>query len=842
MSKNSSLARRTISTFFCAVFFLFTGLVFGQQTEEKPRRALKKPPSGSRGFEQTEKDASSRLIAAGATRGPLKPIAPYEGLAYNARPFFAWAPAPGAASYHLTIRDGAESSSPIVYETDVKVAQFRYPADARVLTPGRLYSWRISTAGVMEKRQGSVATFFVLAGDDAIEIKTALEKARLTSPNTLADRLAQAKLFEEYGIWYDALGIASDLVTENPNDAAVKAYFDSLVKKLRDEAEKSATQSPAMALSLWHELQPLVAAGKDETARALIEKNANAAKALYLELLFDAVDSRLYGNPPMSAQAERVRFLLTQTDAENAALEAKLTVWSRQRKMGEGFANTGDGIEQVLYLYIAAEPGNVKKLTAPEGKKPPTSRDLTEEALQIAAELGTELAVASCSGNLAYYALQERRQAEMLPLLERAGDIWKKWEHPVGLAGAAYFTAEAYALAENWKEASANYRRAAELSLALSPLRPLRLAALSGLAWSLRNLGDNEGALAALTLEVSEKQKDVDSIADQEKRSRETKTLSNLQIELGAALAALDRHAEAGEWYARADRLRDEVYRFERVSYEATISEWDSRLKAAQADKTLDEAKRKLEIMRASTIIDANSSILSSLASERNDVVTLARIADSKLESARASSDQDRIADALDAAAKAYRSAADLKKARALAEEAVRVRSSDPRRKYLYNSIEILANIADDADDMREMESRYHELLEVTKPESLPAPFDLNLETDADIRATRARMNAGERVSRQFTAIDAHLALAKLDQRRGNFSDADREYEAAARAITRLYAAGAGDEAELVRWLDELERNDSPLANKIRATDVVAHRQQLGLPVAKDETDRLHAG
>ena len=96
-----------------------------------PRRPLPKPPTGSRGFEQGGRDSSSRLIAAGATRGPLKPIAPYEGLAYNPRPFFAWAPSPGTSSYHLTLRDGTESSSPIVYETDVKAALFTYPVDTR---------------------------------------------------------------------------------------------------------------------------------------------------------------------------------------------------------------------------------------------------------------------------------------------------------------------------------------------------------------------------------------------------------------------------------------------------------------------------------------------------------------------------------------------------------------------------------------------------------------------------------------------------------------------------------------------------------------------------------------
>jgi CHAT domain-containing protein len=809
------------------------------RAQDKPRRPLPKPPTSSRGFEQGGRDASSRLIAAGATRGPLKPIAPYEGLAYDPRPFFAWAPSPGGASYHFTLRGGAESSAPIFYESEVKVAQFAYPAEAPALTPGKLYSWRVSTAGVMEKKLGAVATFFLLAGEDAAQVKTALEKAKLAPPKSAADRLAQARIFEDYGVWYDALRIAYELVSDNPNDSEAKAYYDSLVKKLRDEAARAAAQSSSLALPLWHEIQPLIANGNEAAAGGAIIRNVSTARALYRELLFDAVDSRLYGNPPFSPQADRVRGLLAQSDAENATLESKLATWSKERKLGEGFTNAGDGVEQLLYLYIAAEPNNLKNQKVSEGAKAATSRELTEAALETAAEIGDELGTASCAGNLAYYALRERRQADMPPLLARAGEIWTKWEHPVGVVVAAYFTAESYALAENWKEASQDYQRAAQFALVLPQLRSIRLAALGGLVWSLRHQDDKEGVLAALTTEVAEKQKEVDSITDQEKRAKEAKTLSNLQVELGGALAALDRHAEAGEWYARADHVRDDVYRVERVSYEAAITEWEKKLKAAQTDKTLDESKRKLEIMRAWTIMDANSSILSNLASERNDVATLVKIADRKLAAARESGDQDKLADALDAAAKAYRAAGDLKQARALAEEAFQVRSSDPRRKSLYASVELLAGIADDADDMREAEQRYHELLDVTKPDSMPPLYDLNAEPNPEFRVIRARMNAGERISRQFAAVDAHLALAKLLQHKGNFREADREYGAAARAIALLYAAGSDDETELIRWLDELEKSKNTLATQVRATDVVTHRQQIGFAAGKDEMDRL---
>jgi hypothetical protein len=293
--------------------------------DNKPRRPLPKPPSGSRGFEQSNRDSSSRLIAAGATRGPLKPIAPAEGLAYDARPFFAWAPSPGAASYHFTLRSGADSTAAIVYEIDVKTAQLVYPADAPALTAGQIFSWRVSTAGVLERRQGPVATFFVLAGEDAAQVKAALEKAKLTAPKTAAERLAQAHIFEDYGVWYDALRIASEAVVENPNDADAKAYYDALIKKLHDETEKATSQNSS-AWPLWEKLKPLLAKGDEHGARALIKQDPDASVALYRELLFENAIAKLFDNPTLS-MSESARKMLADVNDETRVLENHLNQW-----------------------------------------------------------------------------------------------------------------------------------------------------------------------------------------------------------------------------------------------------------------------------------------------------------------------------------------------------------------------------------------------------------------------------------------------------------------------------------------------------------------------------------
>lgn len=243
MSESVSLIRRSLIVSLSVLLLGVVGFI-GTAHAQKPaatpsaaRRPLAKPPSGSRGFEQLRgNDASNRLIAAGATRGDkANPNAPVEGLAYDSHPFFAWMLVNNTPSYHFVLYDGnvrENPSVPILYEKTVSTPELRYPKDAPALVPGKLYSWRVFTQSGGGKDTGEAATFFILSGPDAKEVTLALEKAKLTAPKTTAERLRQAQLFEEYGVWYDALRIARDLAKENPNDASVQAYYDSLLEKL----------------------------------------------------------------------------------------------------------------------------------------------------------------------------------------------------------------------------------------------------------------------------------------------------------------------------------------------------------------------------------------------------------------------------------------------------------------------------------------------------------------------------------------------------------------------------------------------------------------------------------
>lgn len=206
------------------------------------RRVLPKPPSGTRGFEKyTGGDSSQRGIAAGATRGvnPRRPIAPLEGSAYDPRPFFAWEIDPGSRTYHFTLYEGdieKDAAAKIVFQADVTALEISYPADGPALHPGTLYSWRVSTPTPSGKEDGPAARIMIMSGTEASEIKQALATAGLTSPNSTADRLDQARVFENFGVWYDALRIASQLA-QNPADKEAQAYYDALVGKLDSKPE-----------------------------------------------------------------------------------------------------------------------------------------------------------------------------------------------------------------------------------------------------------------------------------------------------------------------------------------------------------------------------------------------------------------------------------------------------------------------------------------------------------------------------------------------------------------------------------------------------------------------------
>lgn len=611
---------------------------------------------------------------------------------------------------------------------------------------------------------------------------------------------------------------------------AFPAHATHAFKTAPNPAASAAAQSESANARLWREMHALLAARDDAGARALATRDASAAQSLYKELLFESVTSRLYDNPRLPF-ADEARALLAESGAENRALEAKFTAWSKEQKPGVGFNATGDGVEQILYLAQVAKLRGEEK-EAGKDASAGTTRELTERALALSETAGNALAVASFSATLGFYALNEKRLEDVRPLVERAEKIWDAWAHPVGLYQAPLLLAIAAFHAEKWADAAGGFALAAERARAMPELLPNRVGALSDRAAALRNAGDKAGVLDALTAAVADQQKVLDATTEQHARLKASKSLANIQVLLGGALAALGRHVEASDWYVRADALKKASYKIESADLEAQLAESRSkigaRIEAAQSD-----GDKKIYRQILETITDTKLSQMDTAASQNGDMASAAKIAERRLAFAREGGNAANIANALEGLAHARRKAGDTAKARAAALEALRLRQADPRRTHIYKTLSLLGDLAYYAEDWNEAAARYKEAVEAARPIALPPPPDLDAQADAGARRAQTQASDFDRMIREKAAQDARLALSYVRARQGDYRAADELLAEVEAGIARLYAMGAPDEVELLKWLAEAKRLN------MTSVDVYAHRRQTGFTPDKGEEERL---
>jgi CHAT domain-containing protein len=584
------------------------------------------------------------------------------------------------------------------------------------------------------------------------------------------------------------------------------------------------------ALALWQRLAPLVAAGNTQGARALAKGDTAAARALYRELLFDAATSRLYEHPSL-AHADEARALLADADDETRALETKFAAWLKDPRPGVGFTQAGTPVEQLINLALVAQARDQQKETggdAPAG----TPRELTERALALAESNGAELATAAFSGNLAVYALRERRPADVRPLAERAGRIWQRWQHEVGLHQAPLLVGFAARLTEDWKTAAEQFALSAERGARLPGVRRSRVFALDNLALARRSLGDREGVRAALATALEEQQKLLAEAKTDEQRLNDSKALADFESQLGGALTGLGRHTEAAEHFVRAEARKRENYSKEAAQIEAELEGTRKKMLAAvEAART--DAQRKSYRGLLEQFFDLQLQKLDLLAAQYDDTAMIVRVAERRLAAAREGGDPANVAKALEAVADAHRRAGDLAKARAAAEEALKLRQADPRRVRIYNTLQILGDIAQQAEDWATAVARYEEVLAAARPGALPPPQDESAVTDAALRKMVASLNSNDRVNREIAALNARIGISSIRSKQGDFRAAEEQLAEAERALPRLYAAGAPDEADLLKWINESKNTN------LTGVDVVARRRQTGFAPDEDEQFRF---
>lgn len=584
------------------------------------------------------------------------------------------------------------------------------------------------------------------------------------------------------------------------------------------------------AQQLWLALQPLVASHDERAARSLIAREPEAARALYRELLFETATSALY-ETPVPPGMEEARALLAESDADARALESKYDAWRKDARPGVGFSKDGSAVEQMIYLaHVAKLRGDEKEVgtDAPPG----TPRELTERALSIAGSDGNELAVASFSGTLAVYALRERRLDDVTPLVARAEEIWRRWQHGVGLFQAPLVLAYRDLNAEKWKDAASEFAVAADRAKAFDALRTERVNALEMLAVANRNAGDKEGVLNALNEAFAEQTRVVAEAKDDESRLKQSKTLASLEVEVGGALAALARHVEATDWYVRAEALKKENYKAESAQLESQLVEYQTKLQARIAAEPK-EASKKILRSTLTTITDTLLSLLDTAASQAGDTRAQVKIAERRLAAARESANPTNIADALENVSSARGKAGDAEGARAAALEALRMRESEPRRTRIYQTLTLLGSLAADAEDWGEAVARYEEVVRVTQAGVVPPPFDLDAQADEGIRRVQSSMNSLDRLARANSALDAKIAIAQIRMQQGNYRVADELLTDVEQSVPRLYAVGAPDEAELSKWIAD-EKNPN-----ITGAEVYAHRRLTGFTPDKNEEQRF---
>jgi len=350
------------------------------------------------------------------------------------------------------------------------------------------------------------------------------------------------------------------------------------------------------------------------------------------------------------------------------------------------------------------------------------------------------------------------------------------------------------------------------------------------LATVARNTGDKITVHTALAAALAEQPQVLKETTGEEAHLKESKQLAYLQTQFGGALAALNRHVQAGEWYVRAEQLQAENYTTEKAHIEKNMAEMTASMQAKIKAST-DPGYQTAAAGVLESYLDGMLTYLDSLASARGDNAESARIAEERLKLARRGGDENKIAHGLEQVAGAYRKAGDYTKAKSTASEALALRLKDPRHRWIYETYYLLAQIADDADDWNDAVAQYRKVIEYTKPGALPPVHDLAA-SPPDFRAQLLPMNNLDLLSRASKAFDARTAIAKIIAHRANYAEADREYQSVLDELPKLYAAGAPDEAELSSWINSRGKSE------IKPVDVAAHRRQTGVTPDKDEQER----
>ena len=224
MKRTVALFSLTLGAGLCLT--LLPSPSFGQaSTAQKPTRVRTKLD----GFDIEPKSGKAQNQIGGASRGigGLTLYAPKLGKAYTLTPTFAWSADDESTEYTFRLSVLSTGQSPI-YENKVTGGHFTYPADAPALEPGSTYVWQVTPTNDMLGGTAS-ASILIVGGADRAAIEAALHGKPGMTP-------ADAKVYVDKRLWYDAVATYSNLIQADPANADYlkgrAALYDQLPQTL----------------------------------------------------------------------------------------------------------------------------------------------------------------------------------------------------------------------------------------------------------------------------------------------------------------------------------------------------------------------------------------------------------------------------------------------------------------------------------------------------------------------------------------------------------------------------------------------------------------------------------
>jgi hypothetical protein len=206
----------------------------------KPKKKLDADLSG---FDLTDEKSKKMSTTFGGSRGAAFPsatlYAPKHAKFYGASALFQWASQGHNDGYVLLITDEDETQ---IVKQPLKEPYYRLPAAAAKFAPGQTYYWRVqvlpATVG------GDPQEIQIVSAAERSEIDKAIAASSTGDPYQAG--LARANVYTAHGLWFDAIGAYTELITKYPDRAepyAMRGKIYSLIDATSKLGEADAAKA-----------------------------------------------------------------------------------------------------------------------------------------------------------------------------------------------------------------------------------------------------------------------------------------------------------------------------------------------------------------------------------------------------------------------------------------------------------------------------------------------------------------------------------------------------------------------------------------------------------------------